>query len=60
MVAILRTSEYRGDHSADIAQVHLIYKGETVAELMARLKPGLNDWIELRLTQGNPDKREEQ
>lgn len=51
MIAILRTTEYRGDHSADVAQVYLVNKGETVAELMERLKPNAYDWIELRYTE---------
>ncbi len=55
MVAILRTSEYRGDHSADVARVFLIAKGETVAQLMERLQPGEHDWIELRHAEKAPD-----
>ena len=50
MIAILRTTEYRGDHSADVSQVFLVHKGETVKDLMARLKPNTYDWIELRHT----------
>ena len=45
---LLRTSEYRGDHSTDIAVAHDIRPGETVSALVDRLKPGPSEWIEIR------------
>ena len=34
---LLRTSEYRGDHSADVARAVTVRDGETVEDLVARL-----------------------
>ena len=34
---IVHTSDYRGDHSADIAVAHEVRPGETVESLAARL-----------------------
>lgn len=33
----LHTTDYRGDHSADVCQIHEVREGETVDELAARL-----------------------
>lgn len=33
----LHTTDYRGDHSADVCQVHEVRDGETVDELAFRL-----------------------
>ena len=46
---LLRTTSYRGDHSADVGIAHEVVPGETVAALVDRLKPDLTDWIELRV-----------
>jgi hypothetical protein len=49
---ILRTSENRGDHAADVSQSHTLKENETVADLMGRIiSNGLPfDFIELRYT----------
>lgn len=36
-VVIRHTSDYRGDHTADVFQVHKVKDGETVADLAKRL-----------------------
>lgn len=36
---LLHTSEFRGDHAADVAEAHDVRPGETVEELVARLIP---------------------
>ena len=47
---LLRTSEYRGDHAADIAVAHETVDNETVCTLVERLLPTDSkcDWIEIR------------
>ncbi len=53
---ILRTAEYRGDHSADISIAHGLREGETVAELVERLLTAgkgfapdqYSQWLEIR------------
>jgi hypothetical protein len=50
----LHTSSFRGDHAADIRKDYDLLPGETVPELMKRVKgdwPG-GDHIELRVKQG--------
>ena len=47
--AILRTTEYRGDHSADISRAYELIAGETVEALAERILTTPNDWIEVRL-----------
>lgn len=52
MAVLLRTSEYRGDHSADVTEHHELLPGETVKELAERLlarNEDRHDWIEIRL-----------
>lgn len=44
-----RTSDYRGDHAADVLLVHELRPGETVDELAARLLLENSDVIEIRL-----------
>ncbi len=47
---ILRTSENRGDHAADVSRVHTLKDGETVRDLIERIIPNSLpfDVIELR------------
>lgn len=50
---LLHTSEYRGDHSADVVKAYEIKEGETVEELVERLIAEQSSWaytdhIELR------------
>lgn len=47
-----QTSEYRGDHSADLQIAVEVFENETVKELMSRiLKGSYVDYLELRLIQ---------
>ncbi|HWR21009.1 MAG TPA: hypothetical protein VN444_04015 [Verrucomicrobiae bacterium] len=53
---LLRTQEFRGDHSADVLQAHDLLEGETVEALAGRLLQDANKWadkfnnvIEIRL-----------
>lgn len=43
------TTDYRGDHSAEVAYVYDVAPGETVEMLVARLKLQPPDRIELRM-----------
>lgn len=47
---LLRTSDYRGDHAADVAIAHEVKDDESVLELADRLlADGADgDWIEIR------------
>ena len=48
---LLRTSEYRGDHSADLALAFDVKPGETVEALMQRMiaySGRSHVWVELR------------
>lgn len=47
---LLHTSQYRGDHTADVCRAIGVSEYETVADLARRLlKPGEHyDWIEIR------------
>lgn len=61
----LVTSDYRGDHAADVSVAVDVRTGETVADLVARLLGGArqgvgNDRIELRVVQviGTPPDRD--
>lgn len=51
IIAILHTSDYRGDHTADVARWFEVREGETVAALIERLRPVWDryDKIELRV-----------
>lgn len=46
-----KTSDYRGDHSADITRAHRYYPQEHIEELIKRcLRGNLDtDWLELRI-----------
>lgn len=46
-----RTSEYRGDHSADVAYAVEVIPGETVENLVLRLGPSNGAVIEIRCIQ---------
>jgi len=56
MISILyHTSDYRGDHAADVCQVIDLMPGETVEALVARIMVSRGDyhntrfdWIEIR------------
>lgn len=57
IVALLHTSEYRGDHHADVCRWFEVAPGETVAALVARLlPPGASryDSIEIRPAEPSP------
>jgi hypothetical protein len=45
----LRTSEYRGDHHADILRAYTPIPNESVEKLVERLKLNPNEWIEIRI-----------
>lgn len=50
----LHTSDYRGDHSADVIIAYETHEGETVEQLVKRLlfngtSPNVADHIELRV-----------
>lgn len=45
---LLKTSEYRGDHSADITLAYDLIGDETVADLVRRIKLTTIDVIEIR------------
>lgn len=52
--ALLRTSDFRGDHSTDIAIAHEVLAGETVEAFAARVFAQADvrtDCIELRIVQ---------
>ena len=53
---IFRTSDYRGDHAADIAVAYEVKDGETVEQLAARLfgKEARGDVIEIRRVEPAP------
>lgn len=51
MSIILRTSEMRGDHSADVGVAIKPVPGETLEQLMARCKLSPCDTLEIRATQ---------
>jgi hypothetical protein len=47
---LLRTSDYRGDHAADITRAYGFVPGETIEELVARVRLSIaDDWIEIRM-----------
>lgn len=49
---LLHTTDYRGDHSAEVAIAHEVRPGETVEELMGSLIQDQRvDYIELRYVQ---------
>jgi hypothetical protein len=48
IAVLLRTSEYRGDHAADVEIAHELLPGETVDALCQRLDLERGDVIELR------------
>lgn len=50
--ALLHTSNYRGDHAADIAIAIEPTLGETVTEFVARILSRPEDHIELRVVRG--------
>lgn len=53
---LLQTSDYRGDHSADVAIAIEPLPNETVAELVARSLTSAMDRLEIRLMrQPEPD-----
>lgn len=57
---LLRTQEYRGDHSADVVIAEELLAGETVEALAERLlmrygDPRFEDWIEVRLVKPMSD-----
>lgn len=48
---LLHTSEFRGDHAADVVEAHELNPGETVQELVERLLPHegyKHDYLALR------------
>lgn len=55
LAILLRTAEYRGDHSADVTRIYDLIPGETVEELARRLfvsnpyTKTEHDWIEIRV-----------
>ena len=54
---ILRTSTFRGDHSADVIEPCELLPGESVEDLVSRLLvPGGYDWVEIRLVRLAPKK----
>lgn len=46
---LFRTSEYRGDHSADVAYAVEPIAGETIEQLVERLEPKMGNVIEVRI-----------
>lgn len=51
---LLRTYEYRGDHSSDICIAYEAKEHETVEELVKRLNPENQDVIEIRTCKVTP------
>lgn len=49
MNILLRTSEHRGDHDADVTRAYVYIAGETVEDLVKRISPRHTDVIELRI-----------
>jgi hypothetical protein len=55
LVIALHTTDYRGDHTAEVVRVYDVLPEETVAQLAQRLFVGeyygnvYQDWIEVRL-----------
>lgn len=57
IIAKYHTADYRGDHAADVCQLHDVGAGETVQGLCQRLfkrKDAAYDYIELRLVAALP------
>jgi len=47
IIAILVTSDYRGDHSADVELAYEVMPNETVEQLVERLKLKEPDYIKI-------------
>ena len=49
IIVVHRTTEYRGDHSAEVAYYYAPLNGETIAQVVARLNVHPPDYIEVHM-----------
>lgn len=64
IVAVLHTTDFRGDHAADVEAAYEVAPGETVEALCARVLKGASsysregaDFIALRYVQAPPESK---